>query len=209
MKQSAHRQWSSTTSSGARSNGQENNQASRLQTSTDQALQSEVGGGGLRSRILRKWSALSDWWTPLDGGTGTCHGHSADENLLEMSRQIDEAVHVGVVTVSGNANGEHDIAVKQPPELHQKPESSEGDREISRKKRQHDHLHLSSIDGAPQAPPCGAQMVNTGNQRSRRQRSITRSKTVPSNLPSLLRHCWINYWVASFLRKACLVRTQR
>ena len=52
----------------------------------------EVGGGGLRSRILRKWSALSDWWTPLDGGTGTCHGHSADENLLEMSRQIDEAV---------------------------------------------------------------------------------------------------------------------
>ena len=179
----------------------------QVQTSTDQALQSGVGGGGLRSRILRKWSALSDWWTPLDGGTGTCHGHSADENLLEMSRQIDEAVHVGVVTVSGNANGEHDAAVKQPPELHQKPESSEGDREISRKKRQHDHLHLSSIDGAPQAPPCGAHMVNTGNQRSRRQRSITRSKTVPSNLPSL--HCWINYWVASFLRKACLVRTQR
>ena len=133
---------------------------------------------GCEVEFSEKWSALSDWWTPLDGGTGTCHGHSADENLLEMSRQIDEAVHVGVVTVSGNANGEHDIGVKQPPELHQKPESSEGDREISRKKRQHDHLHLSSIEGAPQAPPCGAQMVNTGNQGSRRQRSITRSKTV-------------------------------
>ena len=40
-------------------------------------------------------------------------------------------------------------------------------------KKQHDRLHLPSSDGAPQASSCGAQTVNTGNERSGRQMNIT------------------------------------
>ena len=42
-------------------------------------------GDRLRSRILQAWSAQSDWWTPLNAGTGMCQGHSDDETFLEAA----------------------------------------------------------------------------------------------------------------------------
>ena len=57
-------------------------------------------------------------------------------------------------------------------------------------KKQHDHLHLSSKSGAPQESPCGAQMINTGSDKSRKQMNITcrwilfltKSRQMSSNL---------------------------
>ena len=66
----------------------------------------------------------------------------------------------------------------------------------------HDQKHLSSSNCAPRLLPCGALMVNTRNERSRRQmNNVCRwtlcsheEQTVTRILSSQLRHGWIDEW---------------
>ena len=97
--------------------------------------------------------------------------------------------------------------------------------ETPQMKNQDDHLHLLSRSGAPHASTCGAQVVNTGNDRSRKQKNLTCScilcsprgaNTVTSNPPPQFRHCWNNDLVARtsilgwvLIFKPGLMRTHR
>ena len=68
-----------------------------------------LDGDGLRRRILREWSAQSDWWTLRV--TEACQGHRDDEHFLEMTVKMDEGVQVGMFPVPGNVGGKHDTVV--------------------------------------------------------------------------------------------------